>query len=560
MALVGYLLCGLGFTYRIWQDPVRSTAGGGGGDAALFLSFLSNSAASLWAHQGHGLLVSHALNAPVGVNTMWNTSLLMPGILLSPVTRLAGPVLALNLLLLLGPVLSAWSAYLCSGRFVSRYGARLVVGLLFGFSPALLSAELGHLHLTLLALVPVMLLLGVDLLVCRGGVTWRALALGALVGLQLLTGEEVLALTGVAGAVLAGVLAVQHRSAVRPRLRPVLRGVGIAAVAAAVVAGYPLCVQLFGPALVHGSVQPVDVYDLDPVNLLLPNSVPVWRLNLLPAVPSLRLNDAENMGYLGLPLVSLLGVIAWTRRRCVTVRATAVAAVILIGLALGDTLHLAGGRKAVPLPWDLTRATPLLNSLLPVRWMLLVDLFVAVLLGLWLDGVRAPKRQAARYAIVLAALLPLVPHPLNDISPTHIPAYFTAADRPARETVLVLPYPTHRDATAMAWQAASGMSFAMPGGYFIGPQAQGRAGFGDFPVRATERTLVGLEAGRTLVRSLAVRAAARDDLAFWGVQDIVLGPTPHQRQLAAFVRWLTGEAPTKRAGVLLWSHPRVTAS
>jgi hypothetical protein len=100
----------------------------------------------------------------------------------------------------------------------------------------------------------------------------------------------------------------------------------------------------------------------------------------------------------------------------------------------------------------------------------------------------------------------------------------------------------------------------MPGGYFIGPQAQGRAGFGDFPVRATERTLVGLEAGRTLVRSLAVRAAARDDLAFWGVQDIVLGPTPHQRQLAAFVRWLTGEAPTKRAGVLLWSHPRVTAS
>jgi hypothetical protein len=48
------------------------------------------------------------LNAPTGVNLMWNTSTLLPGLVASPVTILFGPVLSYNLLTALGIVLCVW--------------------------------------------------------------------------------------------------------------------------------------------------------------------------------------------------------------------------------------------------------------------------------------------------------------------------------------------------------------------------------------------------------------------------------------------------------------------
>jgi hypothetical protein len=546
-------------TYRLWLDPVHSTVGGGSGDAALFLSFLSNTAASLWSDHGHGLLVTHALNAPDQVNAMWNTSLLLPGVLLAPVTIVAGPVLTLNLILLLGPALSAWSAYLCAGRFMTRFWPRVVAGLLFGFSPALLSAELGHPHLTLLPVVPPLLLVGVDLLSGRGRPVRSGLMLGLLVAAQLLTGEEVLALTGVTGVVLAVVLGSQHRSLLRSRIRPVLQGSAVAGLTAAVLVGYPLLVQLTGPGSVRGGVQPHDVYVLDPLTLATPNSVPVWHLNPFQGIPVLHLNNAEDMGYLGVPLLLLVTVIAWWGRRLLVARTAALTAAVLLVLAMGDTLHLAGGRKNVLLPWALTRGAPLLNSLLPVRLMLIVALLLAVLVGLWLDEKRRPVSSAIRSAAVLLALLPLVPHALADVRPNGTPSFFTGRARPSGGTVLVIPYPRHANATAMLWQAASGMSFAMPGGYFIGPQRDGQAGFGDHPVRPTERYLVELEAGRPVAVTADVRRAVRDDIAYWGVDDIVLGPTPSQHNLLVFVVALTRQQPQRTGGVLRWTRPTIAA-
>ena len=48
-------------------------------------------------------------------------------------------------------------------------------------------------------------------------------------------------------------------------------------------------------------------------------------------------------------------------------------------------------------------------------------------------------------------------------------------------SVLVLPFPAPDTTEPMRWQAASGMAFAMPGGYFIGPAADGRAYVGGQP-------------------------------------------------------------------------------
>jgi hypothetical protein len=71
------------------------------------------------------LLVAHHLNYPDGVNLMWNTSLVLPGLVLAPLTTRFGPVLSFNVLLVLAYGLSAWCAYLAIVRW--RVGS-VVVG------------------------------------------------------------------------------------------------------------------------------------------------------------------------------------------------------------------------------------------------------------------------------------------------------------------------------------------------------------------------------------------------------------------------------------------------
>ena len=87
-------------------------------------------------------LASDYLNHPDGINLMWNTWLPLPGLLLSPLTLLFGPVLTFNVLVTLAYGLSAWSAYLAIHRYVPSHGAAACGGLVYGFSPAMV----GHSH------------------------------------------------------------------------------------------------------------------------------------------------------------------------------------------------------------------------------------------------------------------------------------------------------------------------------------------------------------------------------------------------------------------------------
>src|ERR1700716_1080279 len=84
---------------------------------------------------GHSPLITTAIQAPGGVNLMWNTSLMLPGIVLTPLTLLAGPYAAYDVLIIAGPVLSAWAAFAALQRLVASRRAAWVAGLVYGFSP-----------------------------------------------------------------------------------------------------------------------------------------------------------------------------------------------------------------------------------------------------------------------------------------------------------------------------------------------------------------------------------------------------------------------------------------
>ncbi|HEV3293814.1 MAG TPA: hypothetical protein VG123_32950, partial [Streptosporangiaceae bacterium] len=83
-----YLLAAVALTWRLWADPAARAQAGDTPDVDLFAWFMHYDAVAI-AHGHLPALVTAAMNAPRGINLMWNTSFLLPGVLLAPVTLLA---------------------------------------------------------------------------------------------------------------------------------------------------------------------------------------------------------------------------------------------------------------------------------------------------------------------------------------------------------------------------------------------------------------------------------------------------------------------------------------
>src|SRR4051812_39022624 len=93
-------LAGLGFglaaTAPLWLDPGGSMIGPNVADAHHYLWWLGHTPHAIG--QGENPLRTLDLNWPEGVSTMNNTTLLLPSLLLWPVTALAGSLAGLNVL------------------------------------------------------------------------------------------------------------------------------------------------------------------------------------------------------------------------------------------------------------------------------------------------------------------------------------------------------------------------------------------------------------------------------------------------------------------------------
>ena len=110
LVVVLYLLASFALTWRLWADPAGRMVVGDPGDTNLFAWFMRYSATAV-SHGRLPALVTTGLNAPQGINLMWNTSVLLPGVLLAPVTLLAGPQTSLTILLTAGFAGSATSLF-----------------------------------------------------------------------------------------------------------------------------------------------------------------------------------------------------------------------------------------------------------------------------------------------------------------------------------------------------------------------------------------------------------------------------------------------------------------
>src|ERR1700730_3167295 len=173
-----YLMGALAVAARLGASPARRMPVGDGQDVNMFAWFLRYSATAI----GHGrlpALVTTALNAPRGVSLMWNTSFLLPGTLLSPVTLLAGPQVSLTIALTLGFAGSAASLFWVLRRWGASISAAALSGAVYGFSPAMLNAGFPHSHRQCAVLPPLITDAVLRLVTARG----RSIRVGGWLGL-----------------------------------------------------------------------------------------------------------------------------------------------------------------------------------------------------------------------------------------------------------------------------------------------------------------------------------------------------------------------------------------
>ncbi len=582
-ALGAYLLVAVVVWWHVWTGHPTSVAPCGCSDSALVTWFL--------AWPAHALLhlvnpfYSSAMFHPVGINLLSNASSLAFGVVLAPVTWLFGPVATLNVAATLAPALSALAMFWLLRRWVQWSPAAFVGGLIYGFSPFVItSLAVSHLMTGALMLPPLIVACLDELLVRQHRRPRRVgMVLGLLVVAQLFLGTELLAIMAVAGtvglAVLVGYGVVSEGRNVTRRLPHALRGLSAAAAVAIAVVAYPTWFALRGPAHLSGQLWGPQ----GPGQAI----SSVWA-GLAPAVSQSLQVRAELAGYAGRPLpapeylgpglllVMAVGLGVWRRDR----RLWFFSAFGLIGFVLSIAPHTV----SIWVPWNVLAHVPVIQNIIAVRFTAVIVLCAASCVAIIIDRTYNAARAlgsgrglsvgavtylaiVASVAVAVVAVGPMaqaesVALPLR-VQPVVVPRWFsqTVLRQPDRgSVVLAYPFPGDAAGPALIWQADDEMSFAIAGGG--GPETyvrqQGRAGAG-YAVLETD-TFSYSWADATASNDRAVRNA----LAGWGVTTVVI-PAPQSVPLSergwgsavvgavGLITGVLGRLPTIEHQALVWS-------
>lgn len=548
------LLAGLFFS-KAWSAPNLTEIGGGiNADARLATWFLAWTPHALLS--GLNPLFSAHVDYPEGINLMWNTSVPFPALVLAPITLVFGPVVSYNALTTLALSLSAWCGYLGIRSLVGSHLAAGLAGLLYGFSPFMVTHALGQPTVLILLYPPLVLLLLNEIVIRQQR---SSVVLGAWLGLasaaQLLTSEEVLATTVMFSTIAISLLALIKWHNVRARFGFAFRSFAVALAVFLPLAGYPLWMQFLGPQKVGGLLP--DRYATDFLAFLVPTRLQLFttpRLLALSQHFTSRNLVEESGAYLGLPLVLLaLAVTIIFRSRIVVLVAAAMAVVVAV-LAMGSALHVGGHVTKLALPGRLLEDKPLFRSIVPPRLVPYVFLMVAILLAVFVAAFMSTRNWRARVAGSLAtaaALLPLFPAVPYPAPPAYTPPFFLSGDVrriPEGQVVLVAPFARQFISDAMLWQAQAGMRFRMPEGYAWRP------GPSRDPAPSSLQTQMGAIQDGTPAPPMTseLRRQLLEDLHRMDVHTVIVGPVHGEAEMVSMLTMVLGSSPDYTGGVYVW--------
>jgi hypothetical protein len=410
--------------------------------------------------------LAHEIFAPAGYNLAWAASILGPGLLSAPLTLAFGAVATYNLLALAAPAGAAWTAFLLCRHVSGRVAPSLAGGLLFGFGMYGTGEAINHLNLALVALVPLAVLL--VLRRYEGRTTRRRfiLTLGVLLGLQFWTSTEVfasMALFGGMAFLLAALLAPRER---RARIW-LCAGETLGALLVALVLAAPF---LYYALSYPNAVSEISTSDsgADLANFVIPSAaiwIHGWKA-VATSATELHGNITEQLAYLGVPLIVLLGAYVVECRRSRRARFLAIFIAVTALLSLGAHLFVDGTATGVTLPWSLVDQLPLLRFASPGRFVLYMWLAVALAASSWLARPSRAYLRWVAFALVAISLTPTltgVRWGTRVDAPRLMRAPELARYVPNGSTVLALPFGIWGD--SMFWQVQADFHFRLAGGY-----------------------------------------------------------------------------------------------
>jgi hypothetical protein len=495
ITLYCYVLGALFVTARLWLDPAGRRQVGDPDDVNQATWFIRYTAAAV-QHFRLPALLTTAMNAPHGVNLMWNTSLLLPGVLVSPITWLFGPQVSLTVLLVIGFAGSAASMFYVLRRWHASILAAALGGALYGFSPALVNSGIGHYSLVLAMLPPLMIDRVLRLVTRQGSPLRNGIWLGLLAAGQFFISEETLVDAVIAVLIFLVVLAISRPRSVVAAIPPVLIGLGSAAVIAIVLCARGLWVQFHGIAT-HGAAATVIIQyngrmtnlGTLPYALITPSSSALLHSSgtayIAAGYPQ---PQPEYLAYLGVPMIILLLAAVVYFWRNIVIRAAGLTCIALEWLAMGSKPILAHIHTlpAFLLPWHFFEHVPVISGMVPDRLCILADAAAAVVLAFAFDLARSGVKPFVNWqngakiaaGVAIAALVPLIPAPYGVVDVNPLPpgwqATYTALHLTDTSRVLLAPFPYAGTSQMVRWQAVTGVPKTMNGGDFIAPDMPGR--------------------------------------------------------------------------------------
>jgi len=470
-ALIVYL-CGAGV---LLGQPLLHP----GDHACLCVPGTTDAGVYVWAMEWWPHAIAHGLNplhsdliyAPEGMNLAHGALVPAAGLIMAPVTAVAGPLFSFNLAMFLSPVLAAFFAFLLCRRLTSDFWASLFGGWVFGFSTYMFGQLAGHLNLVLVFLVPAMVHLVLRGL--AGEVSRRRLAVlltGALV-LQFLFSVEVFATFTLFAAIALAAGWLFGGQEDRRRLRATVVPIGLAYAGALIVMA-PYVYYLLKPGALPVLPERTGQFSNDLLGFVVPTQIThVGGLRFLSTTNAFTAGFVEGAAYLGLPL--LLLALLGARRGHGHVEAKVLAAMLGVAmlLSLGAHLHVRGS-SSLPLPWAAVNHLPVFGQMLPARFVMFASLAAGLLAALWLAQGRA---RVLGWLLALLSVATLWPAVGRDYwqSRLGVPDFFAGSAwrdelRP-RDTVLVLPVGIAGQ--SMLYHAETGLGFRMASGYVVPPEA-----------------------------------------------------------------------------------------
>jgi hypothetical protein len=420
---------------------------------------------------GFNPLITPVIFAPGGYNLARAVSMPGPSLIIYPVTKVFGPLVAYNFLCVACPVAAALSAFVLCRYVCDCFWPALLGGYLFGFSQYVLSQMGGHLFL--LFIFPVPLAIYVVLRRLHGSLGQYSFLVFfvLLIGFEFLSSTELFATTTVFGAT-ALALSVALFWESRAKLTNAISDVALA---------YALLIVMLSPYLYHvliGGVPQVANPAQDFSNDLLAFVLPTRQLvggRFFDATTSKFKNTWWEMGaYLGPGVWLVMALFARKYWRTRAGKLLLLSFGFIAVASLGPKLHVAGS-PSVKLPWVIADKLPLIDLALPGRFGMYLFLIAAVIVAIHLSGQGiAVWSKGLLGACALAFIVPNVAFIHSETTKVDTPSFFRSGEYKhyisRGDIVLILPDAMSSTGQALLWQAQTNFYFRSATGFYLAPE------------------------------------------------------------------------------------------